>query len=185
MNPLMNPQMGAGAREMPKPVGMPMAPKAPADPMMGGMKVARFHKGGKIKKDGVQAIDAKAGETILPTTDKQRVMELAMKHLDGMKDGMEAGKKKSAKKESKSEKKEGSKKKKVHPFRHAHIEMHDDGSHTLEMQHESDPTLNLKSAHPDNASMMSQLESNMGPQTLTGASGSPAPDAPAAPGAPA
>ena len=48
----------------------------------------KYHKGGKIKKDGEQVVNGEKGETVLPKKGNKRATELAMKHLDGMKDGM-------------------------------------------------------------------------------------------------
>ena len=159
-----------------------------------------FAKGGKIKKDGVQTVDAEKGETVLPNKGKKRVMELAMKHLDGMKDGMEASKKKkSAKKEeskkSESKKSESKAHKKVHPYKETRIQHHSNGSHTMTHMHDTDASQDQSGAHEDDASMMGALQGAMGggaaggAQSLAGASAAPAagaaPEAPAAPGAPA
>jgi hypothetical protein len=155
-------------------------PKAPVIP-----PPTKFHKGGKIKKDGVQTIAAEKGETVLPNKNPKRVMELAMKHLDGMKDGMEAGKKKSAKKKEEPKKSESKAHKKVHPWKQTTVRHHPDGSHTMTQEHDMDATQDTSSAHPDDSSMMNALQSSMGPQTLAGAAGSPATaEPPVTPGMP-
>ena len=143
----------------------------------------KFAEGGKIKKDGVQVVDAEKGETVLPTKNKKRVMELAMKHLDGMKDGMEASKKKKAakKEEPKSEVK---KHKKVHPFKRTTITHHQNGSHTMIHEHDTDAAQDAGGGHENDESMMNALQGAMsGPQTLAGAAAAPAAAAPAAPAA--
>jgi hypothetical protein len=153
-----------------------------------------FSKGGKFKKDGVQTVKAEKGETVLPVKgSRKKAMELAMKHLDGMKDGMEASKKKKSAKSEKSEKseKKESKHKKVHPWKRTEIEHHVGGGHTMRQFHDTDSSQDTSSAHADDASMMGALQGSMnaGPQTMAGASAAPAagaaPEAPAAPGAPA
>jgi hypothetical protein len=87
----------------------------------------KFHKGGKIKKDGEQVVNAEKGETVLPNKGKKRAMELAMKHLDGMKDGMEHA----AKKHVKPMHKKHGKVKKMH------VHVNDDN--TFSMTHEHHP----------------------------------------------
>lgn len=110
-----------------------------------------YHKGGKIKKDGEQVIDAQKGETVLPNKGKKRATELAMKHLDGMKDGME----KAAKKHVKPMKKKHGKVKKIH------VHVNDDD--TFSMTHEHHPNED-GSQNPDtthSAQDMDQLMDHM------------------------
>jgi len=89
----------------------------------------KFHRGGKIKKDGVQVINAQKDETVLPNKNKKRATELAMKHLDGMEEGMKHAAKKHAK-PSHGGKKHGKVKK-------MHVHVNDDN--TFSMTHEHHP----------------------------------------------
>jgi hypothetical protein len=110
-----------------------------------------YHKGGKIKKDGEQVVNAEKGETVLPNKGKKRATELAMKHLDGMKDGME----KAAKKHVKPMKKKHGKVKKIH------VHVNDDD--TFSMTHEHHPNED-GSQNPDtthSAQDMDQLMDHM------------------------
>jgi len=133
----------------------PAAILSPAIPMQ------RFHKGGKIEKDGVQVVDAQKGETILPLGDKKKAAKLAMKHLEGMKDGAEAAKKHSGKSEHK---------KKKHPFKRTMIDHHQDGSHTVMHEHESDPSQNVSSGVPDMDALMQHMQDHVGPEAEAGPS---------------
>jgi hypothetical protein len=138
----------------------------------------KYHKGGKIKKDGVQVIDAKKGETVLPTKDKKRATELAMSHLDGMKEGMEHAAKKHVK--PMHTKKHGKVKK-------MHVHVNDDN--TFGMTHEHNPNED-GSAVPDtthSAPDMDGLIDHMQEHLGTPNPGEAAASAPAAPaaGAPA
>ena len=142
----------------------------------------KYHKGGKIKKDGEQVIDAQKGETVLPNKGKKRATELAMKHLDGMKDGMEKAAKKHVK-PMKSAHKHGKVKK-------MHVHVNDDN--TFSMTHEHNPKED-GSQNPDtthSAQDMDQLmdhmqdhlgtpnpgeaEANAGPQAAPAAGAPPA-----------
>jgi hypothetical protein len=141
----------------------------------------KYHKGGKIKKDGEQVIDAQKGETVLPNKGKKRATELAMKHLDGMKDGMEHAAKKHVKPMHAG--------KKHHSFKRTTIEHHPDGSHTTEHEHETDSSLNQKYATPDHDSMMDGMMQNTSapnpgePAAEAGPAAGPAAGAPQIPGA--
>lgn len=116
----------------------------------------KFHKGGKIKKDGKQVVDAEKGETVLPNKGKKRVMELAMKHLDGMKDGME----KAAKKHVKPMAKKHGKVKKIH------VHVNDDN--TFGMTHEHHPnedgSQNPDTTHsaPDMDGLIDHMQEHLG-----------------------
>jgi len=140
-----------------------------------------YHKGGKIKKDGEQVIDAQKGETVLPNKGKKRATELAMKHLDGMKDGMEKAAKKHVKPMHAG--------KKHHSFKRTTIEHHPDGSHTTEHEHETDSSLNQKYATPDHDSMMDGMMQNTSapnpgePAAEAGPAAGPAAGAPQIPAA--
>jgi hypothetical protein len=142
----------------------------------------KYHKGGKIKKDGAQIINAEKGETVLPNKDKKRATELAMKHLDGMKEGMEHAAKKHVK--PMHTKKHGKVKK-------MHVHVNDDS--TFGMTHEHNPNED-GSQNPDtthSAQNMDQLMDHMqqhlgtpNPGEAEAAAPAPAAAAPAA-GAPA
>ena len=166
---------GGGGKSIDAPSAGPIiAPMVP--------EVPKFHKGGKLKKEGVQMIDAEKGETVLPTKGKKRVMELAMKHLDGMKAGLEKKPAKAKKvKPMKSESK--SSKKKHHPFKRTTLDHHTDGSITMMHEHDSDPMQNQTSAQPDLAGAMSNMQENLGPAGAGG--GAPEQAAAPAPAAPA
>jgi hypothetical protein len=178
------------------PAAAPAAKPAAKEPGLGaelGAKAANvkqytdanppaYHKGGKIKKDGEQVIDAQKGETVLPNKGKKRATELAMKHLDGMKDGMEKAAKKHVK-PMKSAHKHGKVKK-------MHVHVNDDN--TFGMTHEHHPNED-GSQNPDtthSAQDMDQLmdhmqdhlgtpnpgeaEANAGPQAAPAAGAPPA-----------
>lgn len=143
----------------------------------------QYHKGGKIKKDGVQTIDAKKGETVLPTKDKKHATELAMKHLDGMKEGMEhKAKKHESKHESKPEHKKHGKVKKMH------VHVNDDN--TFSMTHEHNPSEDgsqmpdTTHSAPDMDGLMDHMQEHLGTPNPGEAEANAGPAAPAA-GAPA
>lgn len=137
----------------------------------------KFHKGGKIKKDGVQKIDAEAGETVLPNKGKKRVMELAMKHLDGMKEGMEhASKKHAAKSAHKS--KHG----KVHKM---HVHVNDDDTFSMTHEHHPDadgnPMADTTHSAPDMDGLMDHMQQHLGTPNPGEAEASAPPPAAGAP----
>jgi len=71
--------------------------------------------------------------------------------------------------------------KKAHSFSHTHIEHHQDGSHTVHHQHETDSKKDVKHAVPDLDGAHDSLEANLGQPNAGEAQ--PQPVAPGAPGA--
>lgn len=122
----------------------------------------KLHKGGKVKKDG--AHNLKKGEVVLTEKDAKKM---------GVKDG--AAEKDGDKKDSK--------KKKKHGMKHTHIEHHSNGSHTMKTM--MDDGSEQSSAHPDDASMMEAMQSQMGQAAPAPQQQQGAPDPAAAGGAPA
>jgi hypothetical protein len=98
----------------------------------------KYHKGGKIEKDGKQVINAEKGETVLPNHDSERAKELAVKHLEGMADAMKKDEKDS------KHKHKGRKKGRVTD---SHVKHHPNGSKTVKHIHDM--------SHPDNEGMPS------------------------------
>ena len=138
----------------------------------------KYHKGGKIKKDGVQVVNAEAGETVLPNKGKKRATELAMKHLDGMKDGME----KAAKKHVKPMKKKHGKVKKIH----VHVNDDDTFSMTHEHHPNEDGSQNPDTTHSaqDMDQLMDHMQDHLGTPNPGEAEANAGPQAAPAAGAP-
>ena len=147
----------------------------------------KYHKGGKFKKDGVQVVDAEKGETILPNKGKKKVMELAMKHLDGMKEGMEHKAKKSEKHEEKPEHKKSAHKKHG-KVKKMHIAVNDDDTFSMTHEHhpmeDGSPVADTTHSAPDMDGLMDHMQEHMGEPNPGEAEAEAGPAAPAA-GAPA
>ena len=137
----------------------------------------KYHTGGKIQKDGVQTIDAEKGETVLPNDDKDRAKELAVKHLEGMKDGMEKHAKKSEKKPA--HKKHGKVKK-------MHVHVNDDNTFSMTHEHnpmeDGSPVADTTHSAPDMDGLIDHMQEHMGTPNPgeAEAEAGPAPAAPAA-----
>ena len=147
----------------------------------------KYHKGGKFKKDGVQVVDAEKGETILPNKGKKKVMELAMKHLDGMKEGMEHKGKKSEKHEEKSEHKKSASKKHG-KVKHVHVSVNDDNTFSMRHEHhpmeDGSPVADTTHSAPDMDGLIDHMQEHLGTPNPGEAEAEAGPAAPAA-GAPA
>ncbi len=193
----------------PKPPAAPAAPKSTAK-SSGGMAqtekdasdivsginwrlkqqrdLPKYHKGGKIKKDGVQTINAEKGETVLPNQDKDKAVKLAMDHLHGMKEGLSAGKKK--KSEAKSEHKhEAPKHEKRHgKVHHVGVKKVDDGSFVMTNQHhpmeDGSNIADTMHTSPDMDGVIEHMQEHMGTPN-PGEAEAEAPAAPAAGAGPA
>ena len=139
----------------------------------------KYHKGGKIKKDGEQVVNAENGETVLPNKGKKRATELAMKHLDGMKDGMENA----AKKHVKPMKKKHGKVKKIH----VHVNDDDTFSMTHEHHPNEDGSQNPDTTHSaqDMDQLMDHMQDHLGTPNPGEAEANAGPQAAPAAGAPA
>ena len=139
----------------------------------------KYHKGGKIKKDGEQVVNAEKGETVLPNKGKKRATELAMKHLDGMKDGMEHA----AKKHVKPMKKKHGKVKKIH----VHVNDDDTFSMTHEHHPNEDGSQNPDTTHSaqDMDQLMDHMQDHLGTPNPGEAEANAGPQAAPAAGAPA
>lgn len=142
----------------------------------------KFHEGGKIKKDGVQKIDAEKGETVLPN-DAKKATELAMDHISGLKAGLEHGKKHEG---HKSEHKHPAKRHgKVH---HVGVKKVDDGSFVMTNQHhpmeDGSSVADTTHTSPDMDGVLDHMQEHMGEPNPGEAEAEAGPAAPAAGGAP-
>ncbi|MGH7745648.1 MAG: hypothetical protein ACREQ5_12795, partial [Candidatus Dormibacteria bacterium] len=143
-----------GEQFVPKPKLEPKAPVKPrtdGEDIAAGLKVRQdnvhaylaaqpkapmYHKGGKIKKDGVQVIDAEKGETVLPK-DETESKELYMEHMKGLEAGLKGRKKKAGAAPKKHEEhKSHSAPKHAGKVRHMHIHRLDDNTFMMEHEHE-------------------------------------------------
>jgi hypothetical protein len=122
----------------------------------------KYHKGGKIKKDGVQVVDAEKGETVLPKNNKKRATELAMKHLEGMKAGLKAAEKHSEKSEHK---------KAEHGKRHGkvkkmHVHVNDDNTFSMTHEHhpmeDGTPVADTTHSAPDMDGLIDHMQEHLG-----------------------
>lgn len=142
-----------------------------------GDAAPKYHDGGKIQKDGVQKIDAEKGETVLPNDDKDRAKELAVKHLEGMKDGLEKHAKKYEKKTA--HKKHGKVKK-------MHVHVNDDDTFSMTHEHhpmeDGSPVADTTHSAPDMDGLIDHMQEHMGTPNPgeAEAEAGPAPAAPAA-----
>jgi hypothetical protein len=161
--------------------------KAKTDNVKQYENAPKYHKGGKFKKDGVQVVNAEKGETILPNKGKKKVMELAMKHLDGMKEGMEHKAKKSEKHEEKPEHKKSAHKKHG-KVKKMHIAVNDDDTFSMTHEHhpmeDGSPVADTTHSAPDMDGLMDHMQEHMGEPNPGEAEAEAGPAAPAA-GAPA
>ena len=133
-----------------------------------------YHKGGKIKKDGEQKIEAEKGETILPNDDKEKALNLAVEHLKGMGDGISRkskGKKKEAAKKEEPKHEEHKVAAKKHGKRHGEVhtittKMADDGTFMMTNQHHpmEDGAMVPDTTHtsPDMDGVHDHMEEHMG-----------------------
>lgn len=137
----------------------------------------KYHKGGKIEKDGVQVVDAEKGETVLPKKGKKRATELAMKHLEGMKEGMEKHAAKHSVKKTVT-KKHGKVKK-------MHVHVNDDNTFSMTHEHHpnEDGSQNPDTTHSaqDMDQLMDHMQDHLGTPNPGEAEAEAGPAAPAAP----
>ena len=110
---------GAGA-DVPAGIKWNQDQAGAAKDVMPKTPIVKYARGGKIKKDGVQVVDAEKGETVLPVKNKKLAEDLSAKHLDGMAEGLK----------DKSEARHGKIKK-------VHVHVNDDK--TFAMKHEHHP----------------------------------------------
>lgn len=164
----------------------PASPKKPAAPISEGESVAaglkalqdnvhqyeaapKYHDGGKIKKSGLQVINAEKGESVLPK-DAEKSKEIFMDHMKGLEAGLKSKKKKaeaSPHKEAKHEEHKSHSVAKRHgKVKHMHIHRADDDSFVIDHQHEpmedGSPVADTQHTAPDMDALHDHLEEHMG-----------------------